>query len=145
MYGSFTLSLCIYGGWLICFHKHLARSAASRNSTFQNPNSRSEPFILFSILICAWRPNFTFFWICLLFIKPLWKSLIRWSRNFYCFFTVHSKTNNFQNRGRHLKFIIPKRGGIRLQRFLVTRRDTAYFQNFKPQIVDPNRSIWWIY
>ena len=42
------------------------------------------------ILKCAWRPNFIFFGICLLFIKPLWKSLIRWSINFYYFllFTV---------------------------------------------------------
>ena len=30
---------------------------------FQSPNNRSKPFILFSILICAWRPNFTFFGI----------------------------------------------------------------------------------
>ena len=42
---------------------------------FQSPNYRSEPFILFSILICAWRPNFTFFWIFLLFFKIGTKSL----------------------------------------------------------------------
>ena len=53
---------------------------------FENPNDRSEPFILYSILICAWRPNFTFFGIFLLFIKPLWKSPIQWSRKFYCFY-----------------------------------------------------------
>ena len=46
---------------------------------FQNPKSRSEPFILFSILICAWRSNFIFFWIFLLFIKYFTKLLIqRW-------------------------------------------------------------------
>ena len=73
----------ILRGWLICFHKHLGRSATNPFSIFQNPNSRSEPFILFSILISAWRPNFTFFGIFLLFIKPLWKSLIqRWTPDF---------------------------------------------------------------
>src|ERR1022692_4083761 len=61
----------IYRGWLICFHKHLGRSATNLFLIFQNPNSRSEPFILFSILISAWRPNFTFFGFFLLFIKPL--------------------------------------------------------------------------
>ena len=36
---------------------------------FQSPNSRSEPFNMISILKCAWRPNFTFFGIFLLFIN----------------------------------------------------------------------------
>ena len=44
------------------------------NHRIQSPNDRSKPFILFSILIYAWRPNFTFFEFFLLFIKPLWKS-----------------------------------------------------------------------
>ena len=43
---------------------------------FQSPNSQSEPLDAIYILRCAWRPNFTFFEIFLLFIKPLWKSLI---------------------------------------------------------------------
>ena len=30
---------------------------------FENPNDRSEPFNVFSILKCAWRPNFIFFGI----------------------------------------------------------------------------------
>ena len=47
---------------------------------FESPNNRSEPLDVISILKCAWRLNFTFFGIFLLFIKPLWKSLIQWSR-----------------------------------------------------------------
>src|ERR1017187_10247370 len=70
-------NIYIYIGWLICFHKHLGRSATNPFSIFQNPNSRSEPFILFSILISAWRPNFTFFGIFLLFIKLILKLLIQ--------------------------------------------------------------------
>ena len=38
---------------------------------FQSPNSQSEPLDAIYILRCAWRPNFTFFGILLLFIKPL--------------------------------------------------------------------------
>ena len=60
----------------ICFHKHLSRSATNPFSIFQNPNSRSEPFILFSILISAWRPNFTFFEIFVLFIYHIFFLLI---------------------------------------------------------------------
>ena len=64
---------------------------------FENPNNQSELLKMFSILKCAWRPNFTFFQICLLFIKSHWKLQIRRSKNFYCFFTVHSKNNYFQS------------------------------------------------
>ena len=47
---------------------------------FQSPNSRSKPFNLLDMLKCACRSNFTFFGICLLFIKYLTKSLYsdRW-------------------------------------------------------------------
>ena len=34
--------------------------ATAQYSSFQNSNGQFEPFILFSILICVWRPNFTF-------------------------------------------------------------------------------------
>ena len=53
--------------------------------------NQSEPFILFSIFKCAWRPNFTFFGIFLLFIKPLWKSLIWWFKIFYSFLLFTAK------------------------------------------------------
>ena len=43
---------------------------------FQSSNSRSEPFNMISILKCAWRPNFIFFEICLLFIKYFTKLLL---------------------------------------------------------------------
>ena len=52
-----------------CFYGHKDLFVKWTYFYFQSSNSRSEPFILFSILICAWRPNFTFFWIFLLFIK----------------------------------------------------------------------------
>ena len=42
---------------------------------FQSPNSRSKQFIMISILKYAWRSNFTFFWIFLLFIKYFTKLL----------------------------------------------------------------------
>ena len=42
---------------------------------FQSLNSRSKPFNMISILKCALRPNFTFFWIFLLFIKYFTKLL----------------------------------------------------------------------
>ena len=38
---------------------------------FESPNNRSEPLDVISILKCAWRLNFTFFEIFLLFINPL--------------------------------------------------------------------------
>ena len=56
---------------LPCFAKHRHPCALDNKSLIRNPNDRSKPFILFSISICAWRPNFTFFGIFLLFIKPL--------------------------------------------------------------------------
>ena len=69
----------IYSAWLLCLYKHIPTYAYNSFLRFQCSNGRSEPFILFSILICAWRPNFTFFWICLLFIKYFTKLLIqRW-------------------------------------------------------------------
>ena len=92
---SLSLYIYIYRGWLFYFHKHMTTYAYNLFLRFQCPNDRSEPFILFSILICAWRPNFTIFGIFLLFIKPLWKLLIRWSRNFYCFY-CSQQNNNFQ-------------------------------------------------
>ena len=55
----------------MCIRMYMPRSAATPFADLQNPNGRSEPFILFRILISAWRPNFTFFGIFLLFIKPL--------------------------------------------------------------------------
>ena len=55
---------------------------------FQSSNGRSEPLKMFSMLKCAWRPNFTFFGIFLLFIKPLWN---RWSNvNSKNFWTIRS-------------------------------------------------------
>ena len=42
---------------------------------FYSSNSRSEPFNMSSILKCARRPNFIFFWIFLLFIKYFTKLL----------------------------------------------------------------------
>src|ERR1017187_3273976 len=57
------------GLWCIAMHGGVC--ALDHKSSIQNSNDRSKPFILFSILICAWRPNFTFFGIFLLFIKPL--------------------------------------------------------------------------
>ena len=42
---------------------------------FQSTNRRSKPLDIQSILKCAWRPNFTFFEIFLLFIKMGTKSL----------------------------------------------------------------------
>ena len=42
---------------------------------FQSPNRRSKPLDIQSILKCAWRQNFTFFGIFLLFIKMGTKSL----------------------------------------------------------------------
>ena len=44
---------------------------------FRSQKRRSKPLDVFSILKCAWRPNFIFFIIFLLFIKPLWKLLIQ--------------------------------------------------------------------
>ena len=70
----------------------MARNTTGLNSTFQNPNGRSEPFILFSILICAWRPNFTFFfeffYYLLSILQNCWsnggctKQWNRWINNF---------------------------------------------------------------
>ena len=57
------------GLWCIAMHRPWC--ALDHKSPIQSPNDRSKPFILFSILICAWRPNFIFFEIFLLFIKPL--------------------------------------------------------------------------
>ena len=42
---------------------------------FRSSNSRSELFNMISILKCAWRPNFIFFGIFLLFIKYFTKLL----------------------------------------------------------------------
>ena len=49
-------------------------------SKFQSPNSRSKPFNMMDILRVTCKSNFTFFWIFLLFIKYLTKSLYsdRW-------------------------------------------------------------------
>ena len=64
---------------LMCFRMYMGWNTHGPNLKFENSNGRSEPFILFSILICAWRPNFIFFWIFLLFIKYFTKLLIqRW-------------------------------------------------------------------
>ena len=46
-----------------------------RFCNFQSPNSRSKPFNMISILKYAWRSDFTFFWIFLLFIKYFTKLL----------------------------------------------------------------------
>ena len=40
---------------------------------FQSPNRRSKPLDVISTIKCAWRPNFTFFGIVLLFIKMVQK------------------------------------------------------------------------
>ena len=42
---------------------------------FRSPNRRSKPLDVISTIKCAWRPNFTFFGIFLLFIKYLTKSV----------------------------------------------------------------------
>ena len=49
-------------------------------SKFQTPNSRSKPINMMDILRVTCKSNFTFFWIFLLFIKYLTKSLYsdRW-------------------------------------------------------------------
>ena len=57
------------GLWCIAMHGHPC--ALDYKSPIQSLNDRSKPFILFFILICAWRPNFIFFGIFLLFIKSL--------------------------------------------------------------------------
>ena len=80
-----SIPIYIYRGWLIYNRLFLSSCATKLFSDFQSPNSRSKPLDVISILKCAWRPNFTFFGIFLLYIKPLWKSLIQWSRKFYCF------------------------------------------------------------
>ena len=48
---------------LACLHSIEPLRAMAQILSFQNSNGRSEPFILFSILICVWRPKFTFFGI----------------------------------------------------------------------------------
>ena len=45
-------------------------------------NSKSKPLDVQSILKCAWRPNFTFFGIFLLFIKLVWKPLFSMLQKF---------------------------------------------------------------
>jgi len=52
-------------------------------SKFQTPNGRSKPFNMINILRVTWKPNFTFFWIFLLFIKYLTKSLNPKPLNFW--------------------------------------------------------------
>ena len=42
---------------------------------FQNSNCRFQVLNVFSISKCAWRPNFTFFGIFLLFLNDFWKSV----------------------------------------------------------------------
>ena len=46
----------------MCIRMYIGRNTYGPNLKFENPKSRSKPFNLFSILKCAWRPNFTFFW-----------------------------------------------------------------------------------
>jgi hypothetical protein len=75
--GTILVYIYIYRAWLLCLYKHISTYAYNSFLHFQCSNGRSEPFILFSILICAWRPNFTFFWIFLLFIKYFTKLLIQ--------------------------------------------------------------------
>ena len=83
----------------ILLHTHILR--------FENSNDRSELLNMISILKCAWRPNFTFFGIFLLFIKPLWKLPIQRSRNFYClpeFSDFQSSLINSKKIPKNVKF-----------------------------------------
>ena len=53
--------LCIYRVGLpyIAMYRHFC--TFDYKSLIQSPNNQSKLFILFSILICVWRPNFIFF------------------------------------------------------------------------------------
>ena len=60
---------------LIYNRLHQALRATDWFSCFQNSNCRFQVLNMFSILKCAWRPNFTFFGIFLLFLNDFWKSV----------------------------------------------------------------------
>ena len=56
---------------------------------FQNSNCRFQVLNVFSISKCAWRPNFTFFGIFLLFLNDFSKSVFGMNSVWIVIFTVH--------------------------------------------------------
>ena len=58
---NFFFYIYIFRGWLLYLYKHMRAYAYKSFLRFQSPNSWYEALNMFSILNCAWRPNFTFF------------------------------------------------------------------------------------